>query len=884
MKKQRFIIKYLIAFTIPIVFIIFHMFITSCYPFGKNTILLGDANGQYYAFFAELIDRVRHGKSLFFSWEKGLGYDFYSNFFYYLASPINLIVVIIGEKYIELAMIITMCIQVGMCGVTMTYYLIHTRRNKMEKSNLNDFACVVFSMSYTMCDYMLAYKYNVVWLMCLVIVPILLLGVEDLVDKGKWGLYFTSLTLSFVFNFYFSWFVAIMSIIWFVDSVKANWVIFIKRGAVFVITSILSAVCTCVILLPCFLAVFSKNYSGKVDNSVTKATWGNMSNCLQSFFWGNNLDVYGKMLFGRNMYLGIAVLVISILYMFNKKIDLYSRIKRLVGIVLLIACSDWVGAIYVLHGFTLPHLLSCRYGFILTILILVSAFECIAKYEKVGYVRVLVVLTILLILSGYIFAKNTNIQSIVCYMVTLLLGAYVIIVLILNSRKSIQDKTVIMNIIVITILELSINSIYVNMDNTDVCKSKISGSKYWGTTYDSIDNSKLTRKTSWILSQNDMAYSDTNLFSSSMNSSVLNLFDNVGLVYQENSGSYAYRGSTPVTSLMFNVRNVLTDTASYYGGYNLKEEYELVDSTYGINESIGLYDTDFVKGPGFVVDNSICEWNMQDKDVFSTQNDFVKKVSDVEDVFTHVDIDELDGFNSNYSICVPGRDYTSELFNVESKNVYKYINVSLDSNVHASIDISFVVPRDMKLYMHAEDINQLCSWVAIDGKAIVSGNVYPSPAETIYLGDLKKGQTVTIQLINISSQMEKGITYIDFYEYHEDKMQECMQALQGRELKLDIVEDTYVKGTVTAAEDEILYTSIPYYRGFTAYVDGKKTDIVQLANGALIGLKLTKGEHTIEFKYVPYGFKLGLSISIVGWLIVAGYIIVTKKRKKAMLE
>ena len=150
------------------------MFITSCYPFGKNTILLGDANGQYYAFFAELIDRVRHGKSLFFSWEKGLGYDFYSNFFYYLASPINLIVVIIGEKYIELAMIITMCIQVGMCGVTMTYYLIHTRRNKMEKSNLNDFACVVFSMSYTMCDYMLAYKYNVLWLMCLVIVPILL--------------------------------------------------------------------------------------------------------------------------------------------------------------------------------------------------------------------------------------------------------------------------------------------------------------------------------------------------------------------------------------------------------------------------------------------------------------------------------------------------------------------------------------------------------------------------------------------------------------------------------------------------------------------------------------------------------------------------------------
>ena len=33
-------------------------------------------------------------------------------------------------------------------------------------------------------------------------------------------------------------------------------------------------------------------------------------------------------------------------------------------------------------------------------------------------------------------------------------------------------------------------------------------------------------------------------------------------------------------------------------------------------------------------------------------------------------------------------------------------------------------------------------------------------------------------------------------------------------LSLDTVTSTYVKGTVTANEDGILYTSIPYYRGF----------------------------------------------------------------------
>lgn len=60
-------------------------------------------------------------------------------------------------------------------------------------------------------------------------------------------------------------------------------------------------------------------------------------------------------------------------------------------------------------------------------------------------------------------------------------------------------------------------------------------------------------------------------------------------------------------------------------------------------------------------------------------------------------------------------------------------------------------------------------------------------------------------------------------------MQECKESIKDRTLSLDTVTSTYVKGTVTANEDGILYTSIPYYRGFTAYVDGKKTDITTLA-------------------------------------------------------
>ena len=75
----------------------------------------------------------------------------------------------------------------------------------------------------------------------------------------------------------------------------------------------------------------------------------------------------------------------------------------------------------------------------------------------------------------------------------------------------------------------------------------------------------------------------------------------------------------------------------------------------------------------------------------------------------------------------------------------------------------------------------------------------------------------------------------------------------------------------------IMYTSIPYYKGWKAYVDGEQADIIKIGN-ALCGVKLSSGSHTVEFKYFPYGFKLGLIISMIG-IFVAGGIEFYNKRK-----
>ena len=881
--NKKKLLKYIVAFSVPVICIVIHMITAGCYPFGKNTILLGDANAQYYAFFLEMYDRIKGGKTLFFSWNMGLGYDFSSNFFYYLASPFNLIAMLFGKSYMELGMIVTMCVQVGLCGVTMTYFLKHTKENTMGQGAMNEIVCALFGLVYAMCDFMLAYQYNIIWLICLMLVPLVMLGVEKLVKTGDVKLYFISMVLAFVLNFYFSWFVAIMAVVWFVD-VKKDTHTFWKRFARFALTSITAAGCAAVVLVPCFFAVYSRTYSGRVDNSVKMTTWGNFANYLQSYFWGNSYDTYGQKLFGLNAYVGVFTVILVLVYLLNRKIDRLSRIKRMVEIVIFSISLNLVAAIYVLHGMTLPHLYSCRFEFILSIILLVCAFESIANYERIGYIRTAVIAVFVLAMVAFVFMKNNNVQSIACYMVTILLLAYMLLLLVFNNKNSVKNKSVIINFVVIGILELASNAVYTNLDNAVISKDKEGGSSHWAQDYLDIDNSNLNRKSSWILSQNNIAYSDASIFSSSTNGSLVNLYDKVGLVYQENTGSYAYRGTTPVTALMLNVKNVLSDTGAYFGGYELEKEYSMKDDEYGIDETYGFYTTPYAMGAGYVCSDAVADWNMTSIIPFEVQNNFVESLTGVNDVFTRVDTSELDGFDSGYSTCIPKRDYTYGLGVMKSDNVYKYINTSLDEADHASVYVGFVVPRDMHLYVYLEDKHQLCTRVYVDGEPLSDDSVYPAPSELLDLGDLKKGQTVYLNAVNISSQLQTGITYIDFYEYHDDKMQQCMDSLSKRKLDIDKVDDTYVHGTFNAEDDGILYTSIPYYRGFTAYVDGKKAEIVKIADGALIGVKISRGKHSVEFRYVTYGFKLGLILSAAGWLIVVLYMVNLRRSRKKKVQ
>lgn len=71
-----------------------------------------------------------------------------------------------------------------------------------------------------------------------------------------------------------------------------------------------------------------------------------------------------------------------------------------------------------------------------------------------------------------------------------------------------------------------------------------------------------------------------------------------------------------------------------------------------------------------------------------------------------------------------------------------------------------------------------------------------------------------------------------------------------------------ISGSVQCDKNQVLFLSVPYSRGWSAKVDGKKVTVLK-ANGMYMAIPLSKGNHAIELNYVTPFLRIGMVSSIV---------------------
>ncbi len=93
------------------------------------------------------------------------------------------------------------------------------------------------------------------------------------------------------------------------------------------------------------------------------------------------------------------------------------------------------------------------------------------------------------------------------------------------------------------------------------------------------------------------------------------------------------------------------------------------------------------------------------------------------------------------------------------------------------------------------------------------------------------------------------------------------------------VQRNLITGNIRADKDEILQISVPYSRGYTVFVDGKKTDSFQ-SGVAYLGVKIAKGNHSIKIKYRTPFLRMGFIVTIIAALLFAGCEIVWNRKNR----
>ena len=86
-------------------------------------------------------------------------------------------------------------------------------------------------------------------------------------------------------------------------------------------------------------------------------------------------------------------------------------------------------------------------------------------------------------------------------------------------------------------------------------------------------------------------------------------------------------------------------------------------------------------------------------------------------------------------------------------------------------------------------------------------------------------------------------------------------------------------------DNELVLTTIAYDKGWKVFVDGKEVEITK-ALGSLIAFRI-EGEagesHTVEMRYEPEVFYIGLTVSLISLGILALLILTERKLKRIPL-
>ena len=841
MKNKK---QYVLSFFIPIIIFFMVCCTTNIIFWGTKNFLISDSKAQYVSLFSYLREVLLGNESLFYSFSKGMGGNMLGTYAYYLASPLNLLIIFFSKKTLVNGMLLIISLKIGLSGLTMFSYL--------KKKHKKKVTLYLFSSSYALMGYIVVYFFNIMWLDAIYLAPLLLMSIDKIIDGKKSLMYGIVLFVSIFSNYYIGYMLCVLSCLYFVYNLllkfnyKEDKEKIISSIIKFSIASLLAGLMTAFLLIPTVyeLAInVGRVGEFRPHDQLIK---GDPLILFSRFFVGSHNRLNLLNVLTPALYTGIIILPLVYFYFVNKEIN--KKEKIITGLLLTFLFSGFfVNYInFFWHGFSHTNSFSFRYSFIISMFLILIACKSFYKIKHIDLKHYLLFLIGYLVLSNAVVFQRYDFLN--TWFIFLSVGLLILYMLMLYCYYKVSDKdkkTLKLLLIILVLSELLVNfyfSIYkYELDykaeyneTIDVIGEKVKDILPAENDFYRIEkNLKYTMLDSMLLN-----YSGVSTFLSTISNDSQQIINNIGHLTIPSKINYNLDGSL-VTDSLLGIKYFITPDK--HASYKLNDTFSFSKFS-GLLFNAQVRDVYIYENPnalslGYMVNDKVYDFidifaEGQITNVFEVQNYILKTM-----------------LNSNDSYLKP--------YHVSKNDDNRFtVDINNDNDIYMNIPVA--IPTDsLEVYVYVDD-------------SLV--HTYKYGVGGIFKLDNKyENQKVELKF-ETNEGNDKKSTYIpSVYYLDEELFLEAVSELKKNQLDIDIQKKNYIKGKVKVTEDkQVLFTTIPYEKGWSILVDGKKVDYHSIFD-AFIGLDLSVGEHEVEFKFVPPLFKLGLVISLISAILFGIY-------------
>ncbi len=870
----------LLSFLMPFCIVSVVFIVAEVYPFGDRQILASDGWHQYYPFLLTLRNKLLTGGSLEYIRNIGFGSNYLSLYAYYLASPLNLLSVLVPLDYMREFFTLLTVLKLSFAGLFFYYFL----RIAYKKSECS---MSFFALMYALCSWAAGYYWNIMWLDAFALLPLLLAGMVALLRDGRFRLYILALALSLWCNYYIAFFSCIFVFLSFFGYCIASWNgigNFFRRFLRIGVCTLLGVGLAAVLLIPTLLAM-QTTYSAKTSDvallSMNLPKRVTPDTILQGYWQAFKKDVLPNLLPALqavtsrllpayeptsmeglpNVFCGFTAVILSVFFFCNGKIKLREKIVTLFLLLFLMLSFVFRILDYIWHGFHFPNMLPYRFSFLVPFVLICTAYRAFSLMENFKYWKLAIILPVSALFGVSAYYKGDMGTQVILASAIVLVSTLFFFVFHGQKVKTrnIRANYARMFLCCIILCEMVLSfALGIDKVGTSSHDNYPKNGSYVEALLDyahSIDSEPYYRtEVTETQTLNDGAlnqYYGLSVFNSSANVNFNRFSRTMGLASWPGSNRYAYYESSPFGNTMAGLKYLIDRN-----GDHLSDQNQFAAAA----GNVKLLKNKNYLGLGFMTDPALGSFVAR-----AAQNN---ALLDQEEMFAAATGVSFNGMQNRLYRHLEHSELRADEGCSLSKSASRtsfYYKKPAEKNT-ANFTISYEVKEAglMLAYLHLQGGDNVT--VYRNSLDLFSR---PSKVRTLYcIGDVEVGDVIDFTFK--AKTYDSGSITLDVAMQNTGIFNMGMDNLSDEVWELTEAEDTYLCGSIDVKQDGLFYSSIPYEPGWTAYVDGQEVPIAQsydpsaedvLLTDAVISFPLSAGSHVIEMKYRAPGLNLGLLIS-----------------------